>query len=1023
MSCLNRLIRDIQKRSLGPVRHERKANRYPGRVVNTSTFYVLGGVIVSVLCVSPAAAQSDDWRPIELETSQVTESDVTVSPDGRWLVFSILGHLFRLPPAGGTAEQLTFGPYLDIDPVFSPDGEKVAFVSDRDGSEGNIFVLDLATGAITQVSHELWAARPSWSRDAQVIAYLRVLREEVRGNWPAPIPGQVRWVTLEGGEVQTLDGPPRQFRSTFYLPDGRLGWSVIEEDPESGRRISRIEILRSDRTVSTLRVIDGLVDRVVPASDGDGLYCHRVQEVYAEYLAVTQPAHLTYVPLPEAEARPIFPVSETSRYYWFGRPRFGVDGGSGVIYLADAGRLWAVSPSDGTRRPVVFNALVRMEIRNPLSPLTFRPPAPGGSRPPRVALDPILSPDGNTLVFEATGDLWMQNSEGGPARQLLDGPGLEWLASFSPDGRRIAFVQELSGQQSLKVFDRETGQVQTLLSGERYVYPAWSPDGQHVVFVTRSGVAAVHLRDGGTETLTNIRVDRPHFSGDGRYLYGTADNTVYRLLLEGEGEPEPMTRLAGSVSEGIVSPDGRWLVFGRDFGIWVARLGAGPVEETDIRQLTSEGEGDFSLSADGTAVVYAAGNRVLRQPLAGGAREELPLHLTLQHPIPPPLLLQGVRVLDLNSGAFGSETDLLIEGGRIRRVGVEGERELRENTVTLDAAGRFAIPGLFDMHVHAGGANLAAFVAYGVTSVRDVGGGLRWLSALADRSEATNGPVPRLFYSGDIFGGQFSKTDAEARDCVRRWKQGGAQFIKVYSTLPWPLRAAAVEEARLLGLPVVAHGTNIGEIVRGVTAGYISLEHTALSSRFYDDVHSLLAAAGTRWTPTLAIREGNALLFRFEPERLTDSKLRAFFPERWIGAAQSGSRVRSVPDKVLNGLVAELLAGVGAAQRSGVKLLAGTDVPVCPECFTGASLHWELELFVRAGLTPLGVLRIATLDAATTVGAEDDLGSIEVGKLADIVLLDANPLEDIKNTQNIWRVIKGGWVFDPEELAAQRSKN
>jgi imidazolonepropionase-like amidohydrolase len=470
------------------------------------------------------------------------------------------------------------------------------------------------------------------------------------------------------------------------------------------------------------------------------------------------------------------------------------------------------------------------------------------------------------------------------------------------------------------------------------------------------------------------------------------------------------------VSEAIVSPDGQWLVFGRDFGIWVARLGSGHIEETHIRQLSPEGEGDFSLSADGMAVVYAAGNHVWRQPLDGSAREELPVHLTLRHPAPPPVLLQGVRVLDFDSGTFNSEGTLLIESGRIREVGAVGVRELPDSTVTLDAAGRFAIPGLFDMHVHAGGADLATLVAYGVTSVRDVGGGVRWLSALADRGESTNGPVPRLFYSGDVLGGQYSETDAEARDCVLRWKQGGAQFIKVYSTLPWPLRAAAVEEARLQGLPVVAHGTNIGEIVRGVNAGYISLEHTALSSRFYDDVHDLLAAAGTRWTPTLAVRGGNALLFRFEPERLTDSKLRAFFPEQRVRVAQSASWTRSVPDKVLNGLLVELLAGVSSAHESGVRLLAGTDVPICPECFTGASLHWELELLVRAGLTPLEVLRIATLDAAATVGAEDHLGSLQVGRLADIVLLDANPLEDIKNTQRIWRVIKDGWVFDPYSL-------
>jgi dipeptidyl aminopeptidase/acylaminoacyl peptidase len=228
---------------------------------------------------APVLAQDDEWRTIEVETSEVTEGDVTVSPDGRWLVFNILGHLFRLPVEGGAAEQLTFGPFYDADPVYAPDGARVAFVSDRGGSEGNVFVLELATGQITQVTHERWAARPAWAPDGRTIVYLRVLREALDGQWPRPIPAQVRWVSLEDGETHTLDRPAGQFRSTFYLSDGRLGWTVVEQEPESGETVTRIEALNSDGTASTLRAIDGAVDRVVPTPRGDGLYCRRSLEV------------------------------------------------------------------------------------------------------------------------------------------------------------------------------------------------------------------------------------------------------------------------------------------------------------------------------------------------------------------------------------------------------------------------------------------------------------------------------------------------------------------------------------------------------------------------------------------------------------------------------------------------------------------------------------------------------------------------------------------------------------------------
>ena len=196
------------------------------------------------------------------------------------------------------------------------------------------------------------------------------------------------------------------------------------------------------------------------------------------------------------------------------------------------------------------------------------------------------------------------------------------------------------------------------------------------------------------------------------------------------------------------------------------------------------------------------------------------------------------------------------------------------------------------------------------------------------------------------------------------------------------------------------------------------LEHSPYRSpRPNDDVLQMLAAAGVHWDATVGIDGGSDLLLREEPERLADAKLRAFASEADIAEAQSGGWAwKTAGDKALRGHWAEVLAGIRAAHRLGVKLQVGTDASQDPPSFFGASLHWELEFFVQAGIRPLEVLRIATQQAAEAVGAQDDLGTLEPGKLADIVLLDKNPLEDIKNTQSIWRVIKGGWLFDPDKL-------
>jgi imidazolonepropionase-like amidohydrolase len=250
-------------------------------------------------------------------------------------------------------------------------------------------------------------------------------------------------------------------------------------------------------------------------------------------------------------------------------------------------------------------------------------------------------------------------------------------------------------------------------------------------------------------------------------------------------------------------------------------------------------------------------------------------------------------------------------------------------------------------------------------------------------------------------------SEEDAREHVKRWKERGAHFIKVYPSLPWPLQRAVAEEARRQGLPVAGHGLGLEEIVKSVTLGYVSLEHCPMSLN--QDVQHLLAAAGTRCDPTLAILGGHSNLLRKEPKRLDDPKLRTYFSEAFIRTARGGGLPGTGAG--WEGRLAEILA----AHRAGIKLHAGTD-SLMVGTFFGASLHWELEHLVEAGLKPLEVLRMATDEAAAAVGADGHLGTLAPGKLGDIVLLDADPLNSIRNTQAIWRVVKGGWVFDPNAL-------
>ena len=1011
--------------------------------MNTHPRSILLAAFISLLCVQQSTAQDYNWRTIEFETTEVTAADVALSPDGHRLIFTMLGHLFRLPVEGGTAEQLTFGPYYDTDPVFSPDGTQVAFVSDRDGSEGNVFVLDLATRHITQITHEPWAGRPTWAPDGQAIVYLRFVREAARLGEPSRRarlwPAMVRRVALNGGEPETLSAPLRTFRSVFYLPDGRLAWSVIERETGSERATTRIEVMSAEGTASTLRTVKGYADRVVIDPMGEGLYYRRI---LLPYHFTTEA--LLFVPLPAGAERVVIPLANPTDW----APRFAVAADGKSLYVDDAGRLWKIALPSGAREPIAFNARVKLEVDNPVAPRKpYFIPA-GISAPARMVLDPRLSPDGRFLVFGAAGHLWQQSLDGGPAQRLFQGSAFERDPAFSPDGRQLAFVFSEHGREreEVRVFNFESGQTRTLASGLSYWNLSWDPDGQRLVFVARQDpehrVVVVNISTGKEETLTEAAWwwgGRPHFSADGQWLYFTGSpfpGTLYRFRVKEKGKPEEMTRLERQLTRALVSPDGNWIAFRRNTEIWVAPLGEGPVKDEDVRQFSPEGGDTFAFTPDGSGLLYSVGNRVWRHPLTGGKREEIPIRLELQRPTPPPVLLRRVRVLNFSPQAgppqadaasgFGPETSLFIEQGRIRWIGSERGRTIPRDTVTLDVKGRFAIPGLFDLHVHTGGGlgnPGEAFLAYGVTSVRDVGDWSAWLNALADRGETTSDPVPRYFFSGELLFGSpvrvslfFALNDEEdARAHVRRLKKRGVHFIKVHPPISWPLQRAVAEEARRQGLPVVGHGQTVEEITKSVTLGYATLEHSV--GRVYQDVLQMLAHVGTRWVPTSTIVGGVALLLRDQPERLADAKLRAFTPECRLRWARTGGFLKGVDTKLLRGFWVQTLAGIRAAHRRGVKLQVGTDPePMSHYCFYGSMVHWELEFFVQAGLPPLEVLRIATQEAAAAVGAEDDLGTLEAGKLADLVLLDRNPLEDIRNTQSIWRVIKGGWMFDPEEM-------
>lgn len=986
-----------------------------------------------IVGVAQAAIQEDTLRSIEFEVTEVTQASITVSPDGELLVFTMLGHLFQLPVEGGNAVQLSFGPHYDSDPVFSPDGERLAFVSDRDGSEGNVFLLELETGEVSQLTHENWVGRPAWSPDGASIVFINYVRGPEGTTQMTHASGFVHVVALGNERSRAVTSEAQLVSSVFYLPDGRLAWSVFEGRSPGAiwaglspvqNATTRIQVIDKQGSVSTLREIEGIAHRIVASPIGDGIYARHLPTPRAGGFMPEEEV-LLLVPLTDGPVSHLASVSGTSGWDW--GPQFAVSPDERTLYLGEGGGLRKILLSDNSERMTPFSAQVRLEIHpsTPQLPAIFADP--GKSSPPRVLHLPTVSPDGQHLVFGAAGFIWVQQLGGGMAEVAYKSDGFAWNGIISPDGLYLALLETTQGTNSVKIIDLRSGATRTLLSGGSWPWQLnWSPDGRQLIFVDTSKrqVVVIDTSDGSEQWTTPIRGSvwgvRPMFSPDGRAIYFSEENTLIRLPL-GEGTtPTPLTALSDEFTEAVVSEDEQWLVFRRGRGIWVAPLTADPVTEPDVRRLSDLGGESFSLLPGASNVLYAIGHEVWQRPLEGGEPEAIPLRAAIPRPVPPAVVIRNVRILDFVSGGFGPEVSLLIEKGRIHRIGSEGDQQVSDDVVTIDGEGRFAVPGFFDFHVHSSFAANASFIAYGVTSLRDLGRGLAWVGASADRADATSEAMPRYFYAGYNLGGAPNRVSENgAQISARELSVSGVSLIKNYATMSWPLQRARAEEARRLGIPVAAHGMNIKEITKGVTLGYASLEHSGF--RLFEDVLEMLALSGTHWDPTVGSTLCYCLSVQDESEIMDYDKLLAHFPDADELIEESGP-IREWTLAMLPGVFEQQLEGVRAAYASGVGLHVGTDSPDNHHlAFPGLAVHWELGFLTEAGIPPLDAIRVATRDAAVAVGAGADLGSLEVGKFADIVLLDANPLEDISNTQSVWRVIKGGWVFDPDALRPDRN--
>lgn len=1026
---------------------------------------------ISLIVFSHAKAQDKKWdvekyigttKSFNLSLDEGTWMNLDVSADGKDIVFDLLGDIYSMPIAGGNAKLLSGGIAWDVQPRFSPNGKYISYTSDKSGGD-NIWIMNRDGSGKKQITKETFRLlnNATWMPNSE---YLVARKHYTAGRSLGA--GEMWMYSINGGDGVQLTkrkNDQQDAGEPNVSPDGKYVYFSEDVTPGPSFQYSK----DPNGTIYAIRQLDLTTGKLTTLINEQGGSCRPQISPDGNLMAYVKRVRLKSTlfvqNIKTGEEWPIYDeLSHDQQETWaiFGvYPNFAwmPDNKSLVFYAKGKIRKTDLTTLQTDVIPFQVNSAQTVQ-----QALHFEQQVFSGEFKAKMLRQLVTSPDGNMVIFNAAGFLYKKDMPNGNPERLTNGLDFEFEPSFSPDGKSVIYTtwnDELRG--AIKKTEIKSGKTVTLTDEKGFYYsPQYSTKGDKIVFRKGSGNDVLGYNygrgtgiftmpaNGGAKTLIIDNGIRPQFNNTDTRIYfqGNADGKKALKSVDLNGGNERVHFTSQYANQFVISPDNKYLAFTELFNVYITpMINVGTAQDASagnkaipIAKITTEGGTYIQWATDSKKLHWTLGATYFTVDInkafnfdGTSPKPELTasdINLVLKTDVPTGIVaLKGARIISMKGDEVIENGTIITDGNKITAIGKSDAITIPEDAKVIDVYGKTIMPGIVDVHAHLRTSpdgispqsdwSYMANLAFGVTTSHDPSSNTEMVFSQSEMLKAGRMIGPRVYSTGSILygaDGDFkvvinSLDDALAN--LKRLKAVGAFSVKSYNQPRREQRQQILEAARQLKMEVVPEGgstffTNMNMIADGHTG----IEHSIPVVPIYKDVVDFWKNTEVGYTPTLIVAYGGQWGENYWYDRTNvweNEKLMTYTP-RAIIDERARRRTTSEYGDYNHIDIAKAAKQIADA---GTKINLGAHGQI-----QGLGAHWELWMMVQGGMTPMQAIKAATLNGASYLGMNKEIGSLEVGKLADLVVMDANPLADIRNSEKIKYVMINGRLYDSATL-------